>query len=151
MPTLYVWIRSDLESMNTGKACAQVAHAASQAAHLMHGGFATKKQNESYKKWENSAEDEGKTLGISSSFTYGFGTTIVLDGGSGNELEDVYNNLRNIPKTFVELCGKIVDPSYPVRDGSQTWTVPATTCVWAFVTETTSEEAVQYIKTFKLR
>lgn len=149
MSVLYVWIRSDLDSMNLGKACAQVAHAASQAAALSNSAIITAAQKKAYKEWENSAAMEARINDLGIGGYDGFGTTIVLDGGTGNDLLDIHGVLEGYDLSLIH--GLVTDPSYPVRDGGVTWGVKADTCVWAFVHGLTHPDAIAYIKSFNLR
>lgn len=99
----YVFLRSDLDSMNTGKAAAQVSHAASDfAAKCMH--------TDEYKAW---CEDRT------------FGTAIVKDGGN-------LKNLPRLEEFNILGSGMIHDPSYPIRDGKVTHLIPLDTCYWLF-------------------
>lgn len=120
---LYIFLRSDLESMTPGKAAAQVAHSASQAAFMFYNHY----NNEAYKSWESQAvSDRGQ---YDEECYMGFGTTIVLDAGSGRDLETL---MIRISKTGV-YSGMVVDPSYPVKDGRTTHFVDIPTCGWALV------------------
>lgn len=127
---LYVWIRSDLASMTPGKACAQVAHAASQAA-----GFYNRNNQEDqwvYKRWEDSAATEARPGSKFAADAFEkFGTTIVLDGVDDITLEELY--YITLP---TEQCaddfGIVVDPTYPLKDGKKLLFVEMLTCVWMF-------------------
>lgn len=140
MLTLYVWLRSDLASMNTGKACAQVAHAASQAAALIYRGKINSDQvRESYHDWEDAAQSEArKDSKYPITAFQGFGTTIVLDGGTLEQMLNTYNDhILTQAKQYHEhasrfLHGMVVDPSYPVRDGKFTHYIETPTCLWLF-------------------
>jgi hypothetical protein len=115
---LYVFIRSDLESMTVGKCAAQVAHAASQCANELY-------QTKEYLDWMTEDRD-----GFDSDFK-GFGTTIVLDGGAFKD-----DGTDCIPAGFEKHCigwGEVSDPTYPIRDGKKTHHVPLRTCYWALI------------------
>ena len=110
---LYVFLRSDLESMVPGKAAAQVSHAATLCAgealrldkkHLI---------SKAYREWEKEGD--------------GFGTTIVLDGGNLGNIESELGDFEDC------LYGQVDDPTYPIVDGTFTHLVPVTTCLWIFV------------------
>lgn len=125
MNKLFVFLRSDLESMSAGKACAQVAHAASQAAWTVKCRQLDTDLDLAYESWEATAR--------------GFGTTIVLDGGSLEtrglaskpwEVEAV--TLEKTIKDVGLASGIVHDPSYPVRDGGVTHLIPLDTCFWIF-------------------
>ncbi|QIG70671.1 putative aminoacyl-tRNA hydrolase protein [Rhizobium phage RHph_I1_18] len=121
-PVLYVVARTDLNSMNPGKLAAQVAHAASQAARTR---FAADPQSD-FAKWYDKWEQEAK----------GFGTTIVLDGGNAKEFKARYeavtaSDALNSGVLAFE-AGIVLDPTYPVKDGSFTHLIPVETCWWVF-------------------
>ena len=87
MSRLYILIRNDLHSMNTGKAIAQASHCVSQ--------FMSKHLKDA-KEWCKEAD--------------GFGTTIVLEGNQ-EELENFMRYINNEKY----LCGDIIDPTYPFK------------------------------------
>lgn len=125
---LYVFLRSDLESMTPGKAAAQVAHAATQHALQDHG-------SSRFEEWAG---------------TIDFGTTIVLDAGSFEGL-DVEHNGKFRPYPSGPLARMVTDTSYPLRDGKIVHELILHTCYWMFIdpegeTETTRE----WLRTFKL-
>lgn len=130
MYKLYIFVRSDLESMNAGRLGAQCAHAASMAAELSN--------NIAYKKWAGNSC---------------FGTTIVLDGGSFEEDECL-----NVDYSFD--CGfffkdnlkfyMVRDTSYPLRDGKVTHLLDINTCYWHFGDPDTYEDLKKYLEKFKL-
>jgi hypothetical protein len=123
---LYVFLRSDLDSMTPGKAAAQVAHAASQAAYKHYGSGNGTPVHWPYREWENSPWD-GATEIDRDEDLLGFGTTIVLDAG----------HMRNgVPRDKLDrlgyVHGVVRDPSYPLRDGTFTHYVNIFTCFWLF-------------------
>lgn len=67
---LYILMRTDMDSMNPGKACAQAAHAANAFVDFMHfSGLTTATTEKLCNEWR---EQTG----------LGFGTTIVLNAGT---------------------------------------------------------------------
>jgi peptidyl-tRNA hydrolase len=121
MSRLYVIVRTDMGSMNPGRVAAQVCHAGSQAAQVL-------RDVPSYKEWANESADVHNPGG--------FGTTIVLNGGS---LEGILATLS--PMEDKLHCGAIVDPSYPLRDGNYTHVLKdIKTCVWLFLDDDTNTE-----------
>lgn len=138
---LYVMIRSDLESMTPGKAAAQVAHAASQACWNLKG-------DTHYSSWANEPSNE---FGGEDHYE-GFGTTIVLDGGSFVDTLDIDNySLYNTFKGIYPLqYGVIKDPTYPLRDGKKTHLIDIVTCWWAFTNNETNPEFAEWLKQFNL-
>ena len=119
-PTLYILMRSDLDSLNPGKAMAQAAHAAQAMSHriITEWRGVTSIQN-AFKEWGGHR---------------GWGRTIVLDGGRG---EDIVETLGTVCENVnyeddIVTSGTIIDPSYPIRDGEYTHTIPLLTCGWIF-------------------
>jgi len=149
MNKLFVWIRSDLESMTPGKAAAQVAHAASQAAYLIANESDGVRGAASYRKWEQDASQERNAHSRFPDRAFcGFGTTIVLDGGDGDQLErDFYQYLSDAD---MFRSGLIVDPSYPVRDGRVTHLLEMLTCLWAFGDPDINPSLDSVVKRYKL-
>jgi len=107
-PILYILMRTDLASMNSGKGMAQACHAANQFAHKYAG-------TDFLEQWE--AE-----TGM------GFGTTIVL------AVEDWYAlaYYTSYAEDVGIPSGVTHDPSYPIRDGKVTHTVSLSTCGYIF-------------------
>lgn len=104
-PALYILMRTDMESLTSGKAMAQAAHAANQ--------FQTfTKHNVDNTAW----------------FNGGFGTTIVLGVPTQKELIEVIQGA--VEDGFDG--GLITDSSYPIRDGLVTHHLPLMTCGYAF-------------------
>jgi len=111
IPILYILMRTDLDSMNAGKAVAQGAHAANQFAYYVN------RELETYKEWIKST-------------MCGFGTTIVLSV-SNQEIDDIVNKYYNSgpePK----VAGIVHDPSYPIKDGDTVHHLPLDTCAYIF-------------------
>jgi len=125
MKKLFVFLRSDLASMSPGKAAAQVAHAASQAAWL---NMVHEKTTPWYVEWANSAL---RCIGVRKypdEHYIGFGTTIVLDAGTGEQMDRTISKLLLMVNNG--MCGTVVDPTYPVRDGTVTHAIDIPTCGW---------------------
>jgi hypothetical protein len=105
-------MRTDITSMNPGKAIAQGSHAANVAAKQLE-----KKYPDAYKAWAGE---------------YDFGTTIVLDGGSMSSIETTIDEIQTYAytghKNFV--ADVIEDPTYPLRDGNVTHLFPLNTCAY---------------------
>jgi len=121
-PYLYILMRTDLASMNAGKAVAQGSHAANQMVFEARKRIAGDETTDLAKlsefedlldEWENAAN--------------GFGTCIVL-GVTEHEM-----------RATVEAAaaaglhaGITHDPSYPLRDGASFHLIPLDTCGYVF-------------------
>lgn len=114
-PRLYVLMRTDMESMNAGKAMAQSAHAANM--------------------FQTLCGDESRGLGAYNAWftqtSQGFGTTIVLAVSSESELFTQIQRAKDLHL----MAGIVHDPTYPVRDGAVTHLIPVNTCGFVFVPE----------------
>ena len=110
---LFILMRNDLDSLNPGKACAQAAHAANDFMMdmiILDGSTVY----EPFKEWVG----EGGT----------FGTTVVL-GVSEYQLYDILNLANKCKGVF---SNKILDSTYPIRDGKVVHHIPLVTCGWVF-------------------
>lgn len=108
VPMLYILMRTDLDSLNAGKAMAQAAHAANQFVFENDG-------DEDVFRWTQETNQ-------------GFGTTIVLAVSGEDEL-DSYVLLAQSDGFY---AGVTHDPSYPIRDGNVIHTIPLNTCGYVF-------------------
>lgn len=106
VPVLYILMRTDMDSMNPGKAVAQGSHATAQFIN-------TVGDNELFRAWQQ----EGNW----------FGTTITL-GVTGWQLE----KLVEFAEDADYVTGLTVDPEYPLRDGSVLHLLPLPTCGYVF-------------------
>lgn len=108
MHKLFIFMRSDLDSLNPGKAMAQAAHAANQFWFNCVSG-------EAQQEWLDQAKY--------------FGTTIVLDADNYSwSLHD----LKNLFTASEGEFGVVHDPTYPVKDGMTTHLIPLDTCAYLF-------------------
>lgn len=98
---LYLLMRTDLQSMNPGKACAQAHHAAA----MMLGSA----EDEVVQEWRMQA-------GL-------FGTVLTF----GVDEKALYISVRTA-HTLNLRAGLVLDPSYPVRDGQFTHKLALMTC-----------------------
>lgn len=109
-----------MASMNAGRTAAQTSHAANyfvkEAKEAIKYLDDPKNQfTKNFKAWENETEQ-------------GYGTVIVLDGGTGEEIDKLLDKLE-----VDYLVGKVIDPEYAVRDGDVVHLVPNVfTCAFAF-------------------
>ena len=100
-------MRTDLASMNPGKACAQASHATNMFM-KNHGS------EKDVIDWTNETKD-------------GFGTVLVMGTDLATMTQvwiDCFNNGI--------MTGIVNDPTYPIRDGNYTHLVPCETCAYAF-------------------
>lgn len=123
-PILYILMRADMASMNSGKAIAQGSHAP----------FAFIENFESVMQAEvNSVSDEAAELNNAyylwkNSTTQGFGNTLVL----GADIRQIRNVVEEA-KSKSYLADIIHDPTYPLVDGEVVHFIPVDTCAYVFV------------------
>jgi peptidyl-tRNA hydrolase len=110
----YILMRSDMDSMNPGKACAQAAHAQRHADQFILESKEGESFRKDYKSWCKETEQ-------------GFGSTICLEV-DGERLNSVTEFLTQ--SGFP--CGKVHDPTYPLVDGSVLHLLSLDTCGWVF-------------------
>lgn len=110
----YFLVRTDLESLNPGKAMAQVAH----AANLMVYNILTSQTMRKKFKYDLDIWSSGR----------GFGTSIVLDGRSISEIQDALDSIESNNVHYQWL----IDPTYPLRDGDVVHHIPLETCAFIF-------------------
>lgn len=114
-PYLIIIMRNDMASMNAGKACAQASHASNHMVKVV-----SESTNEYLKDllsvWQKQT-------------TQGFGKVIVL-AASWSQMEEYFKNNFNIADAI--QTGVLVDPTYPIKDGSVTHAISIPTCMWAF-------------------
>ena len=113
---LYILMRTDLESLNPGKAMAQANHAFGALKSHVRTDLTRHKD---YLAWqEQTAQD--------------FGTVIVL----GGDEEGINEALRDTQRFDLPVAaGWVHDPTYPVRDGDVTHLIPLNTCAFVFGTK----------------
>lgn len=116
---LYILMRTDLASMNTGKGIAQGSHASNAFVHKFHAlsqeGKISEKTNKAFYEWENSTAQ-------------GFGTVIVLGGAWEKDIVPAVDKLKN-----VYITDKVFDPTYPLVDGSVVHLIPLESSAYVFV------------------
>lgn len=123
-PVLYILMRTDLASMNAGKAAAQASHASNAFVHEV---------NERRDDLRRGAVSENNRLAVRMADEWrkqtsqGFGTVIVL---GVNE-----NEMRSAVVTALKLgfiADVIHDPTYPLVDGEIVHQLPLDTCAYVF-------------------
>lgn len=115
MIVLYILMRTDLDSMNPGKAMAQANHAYGAMKKAVRSNTVLQPL---YHKWIDQTEQE-------------FGTTLVL-GGSEAKIE---NALSKAGYPYDVIAGWVHDPSYPITDGAVVHHLPLNTCAFVFGTK----------------
>ena len=123
MDKLYIIMRSDLESMNSGKGMAQASHAANAFVHNVRVNI----RHAEIKEWQEQTE-------------HGFGTVIVLDG---HKIDDIVGYVH-VARSKDIIAGVVHDPSYPIVDGECVHHIPLDTCAYIFC-KMEDEEVVKKI------
>lgn len=120
-PVLYILMRTDMESMNAGKAMAQASHASNafvaMADSLFNVNNIPKDEiyiHNLYQKWK------GET-------SQGFGTVLVL---GVNETQ--MRTATEIGRAAGFIAGIVNDPTYPLRDGDVCHFLDIDTCSYIF-------------------
>ena len=114
-PVLYILMRTDMDSMNPGKAMAQASHASNAFVSNAEPGYNV--DEELFNAWQEST-------------TQGFGTVLVL---GVNEAQ--MRTAVEVAESFgVDKfpCDIIHDPTYPLQDGDTTHFIPVDTCGYIF-------------------
>ena len=114
-PVLYILMRTDMDSMNPGKAMAQASHASNAFVSNAEPGYNV--DEELFNAWQEST-------------TQGFGTVLVL---GVNEAQ--MRTAVEVAESFgVDKfpCDIIHDPTYPLQDGDTTHFIPLDTCGYIF-------------------
>ena len=115
IPVLYILMRTDLDSMNPGKAMAQASHAGSTFVHNAEPGYNV--DEELFNAWQKETPQ-------------GFGTVLVL-----GVTEVQMRTAVEVAESFgVDKfpCEIIHDPTYPLQDGDTTHFIPVDTCGYIF-------------------
>jgi len=125
-PVLYILMRNDLASLNSGKAMAQASHASNAfVAHFqsyaqdynskpLHGEIQTSTMT-GFADWENSTSQS-------------FGTVLVLAA----KMPDIKATV-DIFKGLDYIAGVVHDPTYPIVDGEVVHYISLDTCAYVFV------------------
>lgn len=115
---LFILMRTDLDSMNCGKAMAQASHASNAFIHSF-----------------DTLPKENISTGLQIDVEYwrtetrqGFGTVLVL----GGNMMDISETIHSF-KVQNHLADIIHDPTYPIVDGSVVHHIPLDTCGYVFV------------------
>jgi len=119
-PVLYIFMRTDMDSLNPGKAMAQAAHAQAlfTATILIGCDFEADILSPIaalYNQWQGD---------------YGFGTTIILDAGDLDHMIYVANLVSQHESV---MTGIVTAPTYPLQDGDAMHYFPVSTCAFVFL------------------
>lgn len=140
LPVLYILLRNDLASMNSGKAIAQGSHASNAFVHhfngyaqeynskSVHEGIETATMN-GFNEWENSTRQ-------------GFGTVLTLEGKMS-----AISGTVNIMKSLGYVAGVVHDPTYPLVDGEVVHHIPLDTCAYIFVPDKETDTMAKILLT----
>lgn len=128
-PILYILMRTDMESLNPGKAVAQGSHATSL-----------------FEEDSRGHEDiYFRSLRSKWAMEEGFGTTIVL--GVNSEI-DLKARIETAKKNHKKVIADVmIDPTYPLRDGNATHLFPVASCGYIFGAR---EDIAPYIEDLEL-
>jgi len=142
---LYVIMRNDLASLNSGKAMAQAVHAGN--------AFETRFDIEMQLSMTGSNEiDHVEANKLATAFhewkrqtPQGFGTTIVLSGA----IKDIKTAVDMLKKMgyFADI---VHDPTYPLLDGDVVHLIPLDTCAYVFLKTKDSPIAQDILSNFNL-
>lgn len=113
-PVLYILMRTDMESMNAGKAMAQASHASNAFIHDAANVIEQSPEWHRIEAWKESTPQ-------------GFGTVLVLEV---NEKE--MRTAVDVASSLNFLAEVIHDPTYPIRDGDTCHFLPVDTCGYVF-------------------
>lgn len=124
---LYIIMRTDMDSGTPGKMMAQASHASN--------AFVKKAFDvgEDISEWSNQTNQ-------------GFGTVIVLDGGTIN---DIRHSIEILDQNGY-VCDMVFDPTYPLSDGSFTHLIPVETCAYVYVHELNEQFAKMVLGNYEL-
>ena len=122
-PVMYLLMRTDLNSLNSGKAMAQAAH----AGNALETAFEAEMQIASVEPTQASKDLSDAFYNWKAQTPQGFGTTIVL----GASMAQIRTDVECLGRAGL-LTEIIHDPTYPLVDGSVTHLVPLDTCAYVF-------------------
>ena len=118
LPVLYILMRMDLNSLNSGKGMSQASHASNAFAKYMHYDML---------ETDLGVECERMFNEWAATTDQGFGTVLVL-GVNEREMRDAVNNAKEIGLH----AGVVHDPTYPLVDGDTVHCISLDTCAWVF-------------------
>lgn len=128
MPILYIIMRTDMASMNSGKGMAQASHASNA---FVNKANLNKKD---ISAWQNETNQ-------------GFGTVIVLDGGKIADIEKKMSILWCMDNILADL---VVDPTYPLIDGNAIHYLNIVTCAYVYADDSCMDQVKYILSDLKL-
>lgn len=128
-PVLYVLMRTDLASMNPGKAMAQSNHAYGAVKKHILKNIALQP---AYLEWMSQTRQE-------------FGTTIVLGGSEGDIQKAITWTYKYVDASKC-VVGWVHDPTYPLVDGDVVHLIPLNTCAYLFGMKEDIDYAVSHME-----
>lgn len=129
MIVLYILMRTDMDSMNAGKGMAQANHAYGALKHHLRKD-PTPEMLDMFHQWQKQTDQD-------------FGTTITL-GGSEHQIIRALDFAQGYLKGCV-VAGWVIDPSYPISDGSVTHLMSMRTCAYVFGDQELCRKAVGHL------
>ena len=125
---LYILMRTDLDSLNPGKAMAQANHAFGALKKRIRQNLNLQPE---YLDWQATTEQD-------------FGTCLVLGATEGQIKRVLSRANRFFGRTTVS--GWVHDPTYPLRDGAVTHLIPLNTCAFLFCKKEDGHELVSHLE-----
>jgi len=129
---LYLIMRNDIDSMNSGKGMAQASHASN--AFIKHCNKFTLHSDENDREilsaiseWENATPQ-------------GFGTVLVLEAA----MKDIKPTIDIFSKMNY-IANIIHDPTYPLIDGEVVHYIPLDTCAYVFVPDKENDDIAKIL------
>ncbi len=122
----YILMRTDLASLNPGKAMAQASHAYGALKKAVRVNMILQP---TYLEWANQTDQE-------------FGTTIVL----GGNWEEIGYALRMASYTQDVIATWVHDPTYPIEDGACRHLIPLSACAIVFGLREDCKMAVEHMR-----
>lgn len=124
-PTLYILMRNDLESLNPGKAIAQGSHATNQ---FEREALKLSVLDPATLKYKDAVGEHTHNVIRTWREDRDFGRCLCVAASPWN-----IEGIDDLVKESNYVGGTVVDPTYPIRDGAVTHTLPLLTCGWVFV------------------
>jgi len=132
MEVLYILMRNDLDSMNSGKAIAQGSHASNAFIdHFLTYASETAEPDIDIINAGNVWQLQTKQ---------GFGTVLVLEA----DMKEIQKTV-DIAQKMGYISGIVHDPTYPIVDGKVVHYLPLDTCAYVFVPDKSNDDMASFI------